>query len=97
MMYLLNAVNIYDEEANAGGSMVPFLGFCLFVASIIIVFLSIVNIVTVKREFKLFYDSSELDKKPDQTEKKKSLKKNAIILSAGIVLMILSQIMVHFG
>lgn len=101
MSVLLNMsaydVNIYDEEAFAGSSVIPFLGFCLFVVSIMIVFLSVVNIVTIKRDFKIFYDSSELAKKPDDKDKKRKIKKNVIILITGIILMIISRIITFYG
>ncbi len=99
-MFLLSSlseINIYDEDAYAGNSIIPFLGFCLFVASIIIIFLAVVNIVTIKKDFKIFYDSQSADAKPDDTLKKKGLKKNTIILIVGIVLMIVSRLMTYFG
>lgn len=90
-------INVYDEEAYAGGSVIPFLGFCLFVLSVIVVFLTIVNIVTIKRDFKIFYNSSELAKKPDEEKKKREVKKNAVILIIGIILMIISHAMTYYG
>lgn len=95
-MFLLNAVNIYDEEAFEGTSIVPFFAFCMLVAAILIVFLSIVNIVSTWREFKLFYDRSALEEKPDPTEKNKKIKKHTIILILGIVLYIISQVILNF-
>lgn len=91
-LWLLDAVNIYDEEANGGTSVMPFLGFVLLVASIVIIIMAVANIATISRDFRLFYDRSALDEKPDPVEKKRKLKKHFIILIVGVVLFILAHI-----
>lgn len=89
--WLLNTVNIYDEEANGGTSVIPFLGFVLLVASMIIILIAVANIVTIQKDYRLYYERSALDEKPDPAEKKRKIKKHAIILAVGIVLFILSH------
>lgn len=90
--WLLGAVNIYDEEANGGTSVIPFLGFVLLVASMVIILIAVANIVTIQKDYRLYYERSALDEKPDPAEKKRKLKKHAIVLVVGIVLFILSHI-----
>ena len=94
-MILLNAVNIYDEEGFAGTSVVPFLAFCMLVVAIMVSFFAIVNIVSAWREFRIFYDQSALEEKPDPQEKNRKIRKNSIILVFGIALYIISQVILN--
>lgn len=85
-------INVYDEEAYMGDSILPFIGFCLFVAALVIIFLAVVNLISVWRDFRIFYDAAALDEKPDASEKKQKMKKYIIMAVVGIVLLIVSEI-----
>lgn len=91
---LLNeVVNLYaEEEMLAEGSIVPFLMFCLFFAGTIVVIYGAVNLFTEWRDFRIFYDAQALEEKPDIQLKKKKMKKYAIVIGVGVVLILASYL-----
>lgn len=84
-MNLLN-INFYSEETNNSDSILPFLGFLLFLGGIILLLVGVVNFVLAWREFNLWYDASALEKKPDKAEKKNKMRKYGIVIAIGIVM-----------
>lgn len=81
-------INFYDEEANQGDSIWPFIGFWLFIAGVMMVLYGTVNFISTWRGFRIFYDSSAVGEKPDQETKKKQMKKYGFIIVIGIILII---------
>lgn len=86
-MWLLN-INFYDEEAYQGDSIWPFIGFWIFIAGVIMVIYGTVNLISVWRDFRLFYDSSAMEEKPDLKLKKKQMIKYGLFIAAGVVMII---------
>ncbi|MDD6571285.1 MAG: hypothetical protein PUF12_02735 [Thermoflexaceae bacterium] len=81
-------INFYDEEANQGDSIWPFIGFWLFIAGVMLVLYGTVNLISAWRDFRIFYDSSAMEEKPDRELKKKQMKKYGIVIVVGVVLII---------
>lgn len=79
--------NFYSEDVNNGESILPFLGFLLFLAGIVVIIVGVVNFVLAWREFDLWYDASKLEEKPDLSLKKSRMKKNGLIIVVGVVMM----------
>lgn len=79
-------INFYSEEANNGDSILPFLGFLIFLGGIMVLLVGVVNFVLAWREFNLWYDASALEKKPDKAGKKTKMRKYGIMIAVGIVM-----------
>lgn len=90
-MNLLN-INFYSEDANNGDSILPFLGFLIFLGGVMVVLVGVVNFVLAWREFNLWYDASALENKPDKAEKKTKMKKYGIMIAVGVIMMICSYL-----
>ena len=90
-MMLLD-INFYDETVNQGDSVLPFLAFCLFVAGVGFIIVGVVNIVSIWRDFRLFYDKSAIEEKPDNSAKKKKMFRYIIYVAIGIILVIGTRI-----
>lgn len=84
--------NFYAEDLNNGESILPFLGFLIFLAGLIVIVWGTVNLISVWREFNLWYDASALEKKPDTALKKEKIKKYGIVIAAGVLMMALSYL-----
>lgn len=78
--------NFYAEDLNNGDSILPFLGFLIFLAGVIVIVVGVVNFVLVWREFRLWYDASALEEKPDTGLKKKKMIKYGIVIAVGILM-----------
>lgn len=79
-------INFYSEEANNGDTILPFLGFLIFLGGIMVLLVGVVKLVLVWREFDLWYDASALEKKPDKAGKKVKMRKYVIMIAVGIVM-----------
>ena len=84
-------VNFYSEKANEGSSFMPFIGFMLFFAALILLIIGITNIVDSKKQFNLFYDQRDAK---DFTDEKyvKERKRGIVFIVIAIVLLIASLI-----
>lgn len=80
-------INFYSEDVHNGDSILPFLGFLIFLGGVIVLLAGAVNFVLVWREFNLWYDASALEKKPDTALKKSKMKKYAVVMLIGILMM----------
>ena len=52
-------IDFYDAEAHAGTSFKPFIGFMMFFAGFVIIFIGIVKINDAKKQWNLFYDQRD--------------------------------------
>lgn len=84
--------NFYAEDLNNGESILPFIGFLIFLLGFVVAILGVINLISVWREFQLWYDASELEKKPDTALKKAKMKKYGIIIAAGVMMVALSYL-----
>lgn len=84
--------SFYAEDTNNGDSILPFIGFLIFLLGLIVIVLGVINFVSVWREFRLWYDASELEKKPDTALKKAKMIKYGIMILAGVLMMALSYL-----
>lgn len=84
--------NFYAEDLNNGESILPFIGFLIFLLGIVVVVLGAVNLISVWREFRLWYDASALEEKPDRVMKKAKMRKYGIIIAVGILIVALSYL-----
>lgn len=91
-MYGMNGMNFYDEETYQGQSILPFINFWVFLGGFVLAIWGIVNYIVIWREFRLFYDTSALEEKPDLEIKKTRLKKAKIQIAVGVGLVILSYV-----
>lgn len=84
---VLGYYNFYAEDLNNGDSILPFVGFLIFLAGVMVVVAGVVNFVLVWREFRLWYDASALEEKPDTALKKAKMKKYGIVIAVGVLMM----------
>ena len=94
------AMDFYNSEEHAGTSYLPFIGFMLFLAGIVVI---IVGLATAKHNFNIFFDARDVrmtydeqimpdDEKARLNNEKlaKDKKKGKIIIIIGVVLVIAS-------
>ena len=97
-MYFENAfnnifltVNITDVGSNNGSSILPFIGFMLFLFGIVIIFVGLILTNAAKREWNVFYAPHDLSSQVDnKTKKKKSVVKGRVVYILGIVMLVAS-------
>lgn len=87
---VLLTVDIYDETANQGDSIWPFISFVLFAIGIMLVFIGVVKLSTAKREWSLFYDRRDSVAKSDKVSKNKSVKVAWATIAIGLIVFIAS-------
>lgn len=85
-------INFYAEDEYQGDSIMPFIGFWLFILGVLLILIGAVNYITEKRDFKIFYDAKSLEEKPDMELKKKKLRKGIIMMVVGLILVIGTRI-----
>lgn len=90
---LLLNINFYAEDENAGGSIIPFFGFLVFLAGVMIVFIAAINLLTIWRDFKSFYDDAAGTQVTDKEEKKKKMIKQGVLIGVGVVMIVISHFM----
>lgn len=83
-------VNIYDENANQGNTIWPFVSFMMFTAGIILVFIGVIKLSTAKREWSLFYDRRDSLPEAKEISEKKAKKHALILIALGVVIFIAS-------
>lgn len=84
---LAGEIDFYDSEAHAGDSYWPFIGFMVFLAGFVIIFIGSVKLISAKRQFNIFYDQRD---RKDFTEEKyvKEKRVGMIMIVVGVVLLI---------
>lgn len=85
-------INFYSEDEYQGDSILPFIGFWIFILGVLLILIGAVNYLTEKRDFKIFYDAQSLEEKPDMELKKKKLRKGIIMMVVGLILVIGTRI-----
>ena len=85
--YIAGQMDFYDNEAHQGDSILPFIGFMMFLLGMVAAFIGFVKISNAKRQWNLFYDDRD---KKDLTQDKyvKEKKLGIIILVVGVVLLV---------
>ena len=85
-------IDFYGAEAHAGTSFKPFIGFMMFFAGFVIIFIGIVKINDAKKQWNLFYDQRD---RKDFSEPKyeKEKRTGKILVAAGVILILLSFIL----
>ena len=96
------AMDFYNSEEHAGTSYLPFIGFMLFLAGIVVIIVGLATYLTAKHNFNIFFDARDVrmtyeeqimpdDKARLNNEKlAKDKKKGKIIIIVGVVLVIAS-------
>jgi len=97
----LDTVDFYDSESYAGDSIVPFLGFMLFLIGLVVVIVGAATYLTAKHNFNIFYDQRDVkityqeqqmtdDEKARIANEKleKDKKRGKIVIIVGVVMMI---------
>lgn len=80
-------INFYDNETHQGDSVLPFVGFMVVLAALIVVLVGATKYFTAKHEFYLFYD--ERDKKNlDDKKYVKSKQTGKIMMIVGAVIIL---------
>ena len=96
------AMDFYNSEEHAGTSYLPFIGFMLFLA-IVVIIVGLATYLTAKHNFNIFFDARDVrmtyeeqimpdDEKARLNNEKlaKDKKKGKIIIIIGVVLVIAS-------
>ncbi len=97
------AMDFYNSEEHAGTSYLPFIGFMLFLAGIVVIIVGLAAYLTAKHNFNIFFDARDVrmtyeeqimpdDEKARLNNEKlaKDKKKGKIIILIGVVLVIAS-------
>ncbi|MFQ7395608.1 MAG: DUF3899 domain-containing protein [Lachnospira eligens] len=97
------AMDYYNSEDHAGTSYLPFIGFMLFLAGIVVIIVGLATYLTAKHNFNIFFDARDVrityeeqimpdDEKARLNNEKlaKDKKKGKIIIIIGVVLVIAS-------
>lgn len=83
--------NSYDMDQHRGTSYLPFIGFMVFLAGMVVVIVGAAKYFTAKRQFNLFYDKRDsVDMNPARQERDKKVGK--ILMIIGVIMMVLSFI-----
>lgn len=92
LIMVLGDIDFYDSETYAGDSYLPFLGFLIFFAGMMVVFVGAMKLSNAKKQWNLFYDQRD---RKDLTSPKyvKESKIAKILIAVGIVLMLASFIL----
>ena len=88
-------VDFYNNEAYAGNSILPFMGFMMFLIGLVVVIVGAATYFTAKNNFNIFYDMRDDDEKArrDNEKLKKDKKRGQIVMIVGAVLIVVSFIM----
>ena len=97
------AMDYYNSEDHAGTSYLPFIGFMLFLAGIVVIIVGLATYLTAKHNFNIFSDARDVrityeeQIMPDDGRARlnneklaKDKKKGKIIIIIGVVLVIAS-------
>lgn len=97
------AMDYYNSEDHAGTSYLPFIGFMLFLAGIVVIIVGLATYLTAKHNFNIFFDARDVrityeeqimpdDEKARLNNEKlaKDKKRGKIIIIIGVVLVIAS-------
>jgi hypothetical protein len=90
--FILGTIDFYDEEAYAGTSYAPFIGFMIFFVGMVVVFVGAIKLSNAKKQWNLFYDQRDA-KHLDEPQYVKERKIGKILIGVGIVLMLASFIL----
>ena len=85
-------IDFYDAESHAGASFKPFIGFMIFFAGMMVLFIGIVKLSNAKKQWNLFYDDRDKKNLSDPRYVKER-KTGKIMIIAGIVMMLASFIL----
>ena len=62
LSFLINKISLevdfYNNEAYAGNSILPFMGFMMFLIGLVVVIVGAATYFTAKRNFNIFYDTA---------------------------------------
>jgi len=96
-MYFQNAINnmfltvdVTDINSNNGSSALPFLGFVMFLFSIVLIFVGLVLVNAAKREWNVFYAPHDVSTEDIKGKKKKGVIKGRIVYIIGIIMLVAS-------
>ena len=54
------AMDFYNSEEHAGTSYLPFVGFMLFLAGIVVIIVGLATYLTAKHNFNIFFDARDV-------------------------------------
>ncbi len=99
-------VDFYNNEAYAGNSILPFMGFMMFLIGLVVVIVGASTYFTAKHNFNIFYDMRDVritydeqmmpdyeKARRDNEKLKKDKKRGQIVMIVGAVLIVVSFIM----
>ena len=84
------AMDFYNSEEHAGTSYLPFIGFMLFLAGIVVIIVGLATYLTAKHNFNIFFDARDEKARLNNEKLAKDKKKGKIIIIIGVVLVIAS-------
>jgi len=96
-MYFENAinnifltVNVTDVNSNNGSSILPFIGFLLFLFGIVTIFVGLMLTSAAKRQWNVFYAPHDISTVDIKEKKKKGVMKGRIIYILGLIMLVAS-------
>jgi len=96
-MYFENAVNnmlltLNTSTINSdnGSSVLPFVGFLMFLFGVVIIFMGLVSASAAKREWNVFYAPHDVVEEDLKVKKKKRMMKARIVYILGSIMLLAS-------
>ncbi len=94
MTALETKVDFYNTNASEGdgGSVWPFIGFMMSLFGLLFLVIGIVNYISAKRKFNVFFDQRNVTDEPTEEGYKKDMTRGIIVAVIGGVLTVASFI-----
>lgn len=92
MVFAESQMDFYGTQESTGGSILPFIGFMLSVAGLILATVGATRYLCAKHEFRIFYDRRDIKgKKPVNRDKEK--KTGRILMICGVLSIVVSYVL----
>ena len=84
---ILLTVDVTDPNSNNGSTVMPFLGFVMFLLGIVMIFVGLILTNAAKREWNVFYAPHDAPTEDVKAKKKKGVMKGRVVYILGILML----------
>jgi len=84
---ILLTVDVTDPNSNNGSTVMPFLGFVMFLLGIVMIFVGLILTNAAKREWNVFYAPYDTPNGDIKAKRKKSVIKGRAVYILGIIVL----------
>lgn len=92
LLFSAHSIIIVIQEDFILTSIMPFLNFLMSFAGLLLLFIGVVQIVSIRRQFSLYFDKRDEVAQDTDKIRKRKLIFNVVLAAAGIILFVLSYI-----